>query len=115
VLFEKAWDAHTDDFEACVAAHYVARHQPDQKATFRWNEESLRRADAVGDERVRGFYPSLHLNMGRSYESLGDLEKARRHYEVAAEGLDDVPPGPYGDVVRHGIAEALRRTSVPPS
>jgi hypothetical protein len=27
-LFEQAWALRTDDFEAAVAAHFVARHQP---------------------------------------------------------------------------------------
>jgi hypothetical protein len=26
-LFEQAWAESRDDFEACIAAHYVARHQ----------------------------------------------------------------------------------------
>jgi hypothetical protein len=45
----------------------------------------LVRADAVGDERVRSFYPSLYVNMGAAYEALGDLAEARRYYDMAAE------------------------------
>lgn len=56
-LFERAWEASTDDYEACIAAHYLARHQPDAESTFRWNEEALRRANAVEGDRVRGFTP----------------------------------------------------------
>jgi hypothetical protein len=26
-LFLSAWNESTDDFERCIAAHYVARHQ----------------------------------------------------------------------------------------
>ncbi len=28
-LYQQAWEAVTDDFDACVAAHYVARFQDD--------------------------------------------------------------------------------------
>jgi hypothetical protein len=56
-LFVRAWEARADDYDASVAAHFVARHQATPQETLRWNQEALARADAVGDERVRGFYP----------------------------------------------------------
>lgn len=84
-LYRQAWDAAQDDFEACVAAHYVARHQANLQETLRWNLEALARAEAVGDARVAPFYPSLYLNLGRSYELLGEEEEARRYYDLAAE------------------------------
>jgi hypothetical protein len=110
ILFEEAWEASEDDYEACIAAHYVARHQPDTQATFRWNQEALRRADAVTDDRVRGFYASLYLNLGHSYEQLGEGPTACDHYRKAAARLVDVPAGPYGDIVRRGVTEGQRRT-----
>ena len=27
VLYQQAWEAHTGDYDACIAAHYVARFQ----------------------------------------------------------------------------------------
>lgn len=83
-LYQEAWTAARDDFEACIAAHYMARHQADPHDKLRWNQEALVRAEAVGDERVDNFYPSLYLNLGQSYEALGDLAEARRYYELAA-------------------------------
>ncbi|PRY37271.1 hypothetical protein [Umezawaea tangerina] len=77
---------------------------------LRWNEECLDRADRVGDERVRGFYPSLHLNIARARQDLGDEVEARRHYEAAAGRIGDVPAGPYGDGLRFAVAEGLRAT-----
>jgi len=71
-LFRQAWDAATDDYGACVAAHYLARHQKTPEDVLRWNQECLERADRLGDERVRGFYPSLHLNLARAHDELGD-------------------------------------------
>lgn len=84
-LFMQAWEASKDDYDACVAAHYVARYQTSPQDTLHWNQEALARADAVGDDRVRSFYPSLYLNMGHSHEVLGNQAEARRYYELAAE------------------------------
>jgi tetratricopeptide (TPR) repeat protein len=84
-LYRQAWDASKDDFEACVAAHYVARSQENPKDILYWNLESLNRANAVKDERVKDFYPSLFLNLGRSYELIGNQPEAQRYYDLAAE------------------------------
>ena len=108
-LFMQAWEQSQDDYEACIAAHYVARHQPSFEENLRWNQESLARADAVGDERVRDFYPSLLLNLGHSHEILGDEAEAAKYYDLAVERVDELPPGPYSDVVRRGIEGALQR------
>jgi tetratricopeptide (TPR) repeat protein len=110
-LFSRAWDTAQDDFEKCVAAHYLARHQPSPAEMLRWNQESLARAEAVADERVREFYPSLYLNLGYSYETLGDYAEARRYYDLAATRLADLPEGPYSEVVRGGVAAGLERVA----
>ncbi|WP_329235189.1 hypothetical protein OG417_29240 [Actinoallomurus sp. NBC_01490] len=107
-LFEQAWRTAADDYEACVAAHYLARHQPTPRETLRWNQECLDRANRVGDERVTGFYPSLHLNLAKAHRDLGDPQEARRHFTLAAAHLDDAPPGPYADGLRFTIADGLR-------
>jgi hypothetical protein len=107
-LFRQAFDAATDDYGACVAAHYLARHQTTPEDVLRWNQECLERADRVGDERVRGFYASLHLNLARAHEELGDTERALEHYRLAAGRLEDAPAGPYRDGMRFSIAAALR-------
>ena len=38
----------------------------------------------VNDERVKDFYPSLYLNMGRSHELLGNKLQAKEYYDAAA-------------------------------
>lgn len=83
-LYQQAWHAAQDDYEACIAAHYVARHQPTPAETLRWNRIALERADAVADERVQGFYGSLYLNLGHSYELVGDQTAAQHYYAFAA-------------------------------
>ncbi len=108
-LFEQAWQSRSDDFEACIAAHYLARHQDSVEQTMQWNLLALQHADAVGDERVRGFYPSLYLNAGASFEHCGEPLEARRYYERAQASCAYLPAGPYGEMVRDGIARALLR------
>jgi tetratricopeptide (TPR) repeat protein len=109
-LFEQAWEASRDDYEACIAAHYVARHQATPEAAFEWNARAIERADAVADDRVRGFYPSLYLNYAHSLETLGRADEACRYYSLAAAKLDDLPPGGYADLVRSGVAAGRERT-----
>ncbi len=83
--YQQAWQDAQDDYEACIAAHYVARHQATPQDTFKWNQEALQRAEAVADGRIQPFYPSLYLNMGHSYELLGDQKEAQRFYDLAAD------------------------------
>jgi tetratricopeptide (TPR) repeat protein len=115
-LFQRAWDAREDDFDACVAAHYLARHQITIEARLEWNERALQHADAVRDDRVTSFYPSLYLTLGASYEELvesdqdyEDVKRARDCFAQAAERAADLPPGGYADMVKGGAAAGLRR------
>lgn len=82
-LYRQAWQAARDDYEACVAAHYVARHQKPEDS-LRWNLVALARAEAVTDDRVRDYYASLYVNLGSSYEILGNQPEAQRYYKLAA-------------------------------
>lgn len=111
-LFAQAWETAADDYEKCVAAHYVARHQPTPEDTLRWNQECLDRAALVGDERVAGFYPSLHLNLAKAHADLDHPDQARDHYERSAARLRDLPPGPYTDGLRYAVADGLRSAGV---
>lgn len=108
-LFAQAWDSAQDDYEACIAAHYVARHQPTFADNLHWNEVALARANAADGDQVRDFYSSLYLNLGHSYEVNGDLSAARLQYELAAEHAGALAAGSYGDMVRRGVANALLR------
>ena len=118
-LFLQAWESRQDDFEACIAAHYVARHQDDPHETLRWNQLALAHAEASAPTEVEGFFPSLYLNLGWSYEMLGQAAEACRYYELAlnrleagqqnAVGQGAGPDGAYQAVVAQGIAEGRRR------
>jgi tetratricopeptide (TPR) repeat protein len=108
-LFNQAWETAKDDYDACVAAHFLARHQDTPQDLLHWNREALIRANAVRDEKVQSFYPTLYLNLGYSYEVLGNSAEASKYYDLAAKRADDLPAGHYGDVVRNGIAEGQKR------
>ncbi len=83
-LYQQAWEARLDDYEACIAAHYVARFQQSPEETLKWNQMALEYANAIHDERVKEFYPSLYLNLGQSHEILGNQAEAQRYYNLAA-------------------------------
>jgi len=85
LLYLQAWDAHTDDYDACIAAHYVARFQETPEETLHWNQIALDHANAVDDERIKDFYPSLYVNLGHSYEAMDDKVNAQKYYQLAAE------------------------------
>ena len=108
-LFLQAWELRQDDVDACIAAHYIARHQDTPEEVLRWNELALTHAISASADSIGSFYPSLYLNLGKSYEDLGDTEKARELYEQGERCIEDVPEGGYGDVVRQGLRNALQR------
>ena len=110
-LYQRAWDSRTDEFEACIAAHYLARLQSDPANILHWNQLSLEHAGAVKDDRVAEFYPSLYLNLGKAHEDLGHRAEARRFYELAAEKVEALPEGKYADIVKQGIANGIARTA----
>ena len=84
-LYLQAWEISQNDYEACIAAHYLARFQTTPEKTLRWNQEALERARRVNDESVEEFFPSLYLNLGRSHEMLGNQTEAQRYYDLAAQ------------------------------
>lgn len=84
-LYQQAWAAAANDYEVCIAAHYMARFQDSPEERLRWNRIALERADAVNDDSVRNFYPSLYLNLGCSHELLGNQTEAKKYYDLAAE------------------------------
>ena len=110
-LFMLAWDQSKDAFERTIAAHYVARHQTTPERALHWNRESLTNADAVEDDRVQEFYPSLYLNMGKSHEDLGNLKDAKRFYALAADRMGCLPESPYAEIVRRGVTNGMQRTA----
>jgi len=113
--FEQAWKASTDDVEACIAAHYIARNQTEPEQALWWNQIALARADKVTDGSVDAFYASLHLNLGMAHEKLGQIGIARHHYRVANARLDDIIDNEHRVLVDYCITRGLKRTETAPS
>jgi len=87
--YRQAWRVARDDYEACLAAHYVARIQDSPELALHWNEIALARAESSQDERVIPLFPSLYVNLGRSYELLGHMQQAEEFYRQASQlGLE---------------------------
>jgi hypothetical protein len=113
-LYREAWAIHTNDYEACIAAHYLAREQETLQESLKWNRLALDHALVVAQDGtadpIAGFLPSLYLNLGWSHEVLGDPVTARACYLEGAARVAGLPAGAYTDVVRDGIARGLERT-----
>lgn len=82
-LFLQAWNEATDDFEKFLAAHYVARHQKNNFDKLEWLETALQFVLKINNDTVNSALPSLYLNIAKSYEDLGDSEKAKKNDELA--------------------------------
>ena len=108
-LFEQAWAARRDDFDAAIAAHFLARHQSNAAATLHWNVLAVQHAEAVSDARCEELLPSLYLNLGDSHARLGQRELARAAAQRAAESLGGLPPGGYREFVAMGIDRLMHR------
>ena len=84
-LYAQAWDAAGDDYERCVAAHYVGHLEADPAAALRWHLVALDHARLVDAERVAEFLPSLYVNLGQAYALTGDSALAEHYYQLAAD------------------------------
>lgn len=108
-LFQQAWEMASSDFEKFTVAHYLARNPEDAKIGLHWNLESLRFALLCEDTGTKAHFASLYLNIGKSYEDLGNSAEALRYYELADKSSVHLPADPYGDMIRFGIRSAFQR------
>lgn len=108
-LFERAWAARRDDYDAAIAAHFLARHQPTAAETLRWNALAVRRAEAVTDGRAAGFMASLYLNLGDAQANVADIVAAAESARRAATHLAALAPGGYREFVALGIHRLAAR------
>jgi hypothetical protein len=119
--FDALWaeiGADGDPFHRCTLAHYMADVQDDPERELLWDQRALAAADGLDDDRaqawhsslqVRGFYPSLHLNLAEDYRKLGRPDQARAHLEQAEAALDVLPDDGYGQLIRGGVARLAER------
>ena len=115
VAYGAAWDVASDAYERAIAAHYVARLVETEDERQRWNRLALEEALRVSDRaRIAAFLPSLHLNLGHSYEVLGDFDAARAHYRRGRASIAALGNDPYAAVVRGGLEAAEQRVDASP-
>lgn len=87
-LFLKAWNEATDDFEKLIAAHFVARHQKDDREKLKWLETALQFALNSHDVSIKSVFPTLYSNVAKCYADLGDTDNAKMNYELAISFTD---------------------------
>ncbi|WP_219416618.1 hypothetical protein [Pseudonocardia nigra] len=114
--FAALWNevaASGDALHVVTLAHFAADVQDDPRDELEWDLRALRAVEGLSDERVqrhhdglqvRGFLPSLHLNVAACHAKLGDRAAALEHLGAAEAALPDLPPGGYGDMIRGGVA-----------
>jgi hypothetical protein len=109
-----------DAFHRCVLAHYMADVQDDLQDELAWDLRALEAAASLTDDRVqehhaslriRGFYPSLHLNLAEDYRRLGEPDKARHHLAEAEHRADALADDDYGNGIRAALARLAGRLS----
>jgi hypothetical protein len=112
---EQLWDeigTQGDPLHRCTLAHFLADLYDDAADSLVWDERALEAADALDDARVqehhaslqiRGFYPSLHLNLADDHRRLGDFGTAGEHLDAARRYADALSGDGYGAGVLGGI------------
>ncbi|MFQ6398600.1 hypothetical protein ACLMAJ_34835 [Nocardia sp. KC 131] len=111
------WDSlgpQGDPLHRCTLAHYLADLYEDAAQALSWDIRALDAADSLTAERmgqydsqvdVRGFYPSLHLNLADNYRRLASFDAARREIDAARDCLHTLGDDGYGAVIRKAVAE----------
>jgi hypothetical protein len=114
---ESLWpdvEAGGDAFARCFLAHSLADVQLDPQEELRWDLVALTAAEEVTEQRAAqqgipggrlGLYPSLHLNLAKSYLRVGDDIAARNHYVAGRQHLGRLADDSYGQSLRLAFAE----------
>ncbi len=108
-LYQEAWDLANTELEFFTAAHYLARVQTDSAAALHWNLVALENARKTDHADLAPVYPSLYLNVGKSYEDLGNTREAVNYYLLAQSHFKDLADEGYGHMIRKGILAGLER------
>ena len=112
-LFEWEWAMRRDDYDAAIAAHFVARHQPTPAMTLHWNALAVRHAEAVTGQRAATLLPSLYLNLGNAQADTGAVAAGVESVRRAAAHLAALPREGYREFVAVGIRRLAARLGVP--
>jgi hypothetical protein len=112
-LFQQAWESRRDDYDASIAAHFLARHQPSPADTLRWNRIAAAHAEAVPDNRAEPLLASLYLNLADSYLALGNRADAATTAELGVAALQYLPVDGYREFVERGLRRLQSRLAQP--
>ncbi|HEY4333040.1 MAG TPA: hypothetical protein VGM78_10745 [Ilumatobacteraceae bacterium] len=116
-LLGHLWDelgSDGDPYHLCAVAHSLADLQDDPRVELMWDLRALAACRRLTDARlaaegvatsVRGFMPSLHLNLADDYARCFDAAQALVHVAAAREALPSLPDDGY----RWMISDALDR------
>lgn len=103
-----------DPLHRCTLAHYLADLYDDAAQALCWDVRALDAADCLTNDRlrrhdanldIRGFYPSLHLNLADNYRRLGSFDAAQREIDAARDCLDALGDDGYGVMIGTAVAE----------
>jgi hypothetical protein len=108
-LYTEAWRVAGNNLEWLTAAHYLARVQLDFEESLRWNLLAVEYADKAEGFEIASFYPSLYLNVAKSYENLGFFREAYDYYLLADQCKKDLAHDGYGNMIGKGIGAGLER------
>ncbi|GHO61947.1 hypothetical protein KSC_008390 [Ktedonobacter sp. SOSP1-52] len=112
-LYLEMWDEALrteDQYQACVVAHFMAHACTEPGEQLLWHQRALKAAEAVGDESVQGFFPSLYANLGEVCLRLGDREQARVYATRAQEVAHLLQDDGYGRMIVSLIERVLQAT-----
>lgn len=107
--YARAWDICINDFDSCIVAHYLARVQASPEDRLAWNLLAADFANKLEAGAVDHFYPSLYLNIGKSYEDIGNVAEALRYYRLGEGMCNKLPDDRLGNITRDGIRNGIAR------
>ncbi len=110
-LYEELWaEAATsaDQYQSCVVAHFMAHAQSEPAVQLHWHLRALAAADAVDDDRVVAFYPSLYANLAEVSLRLGNPAQARHYIDKAIATEHMLANDGYGYMLRSLIARVAQ-------
>ncbi|MDF3291686.1 MULTISPECIES: hypothetical protein [Streptomyces] len=113
--FATLWQEIAEDgspLHRCTLAHYMADTQDDPEDELAWDLRALGAANEIDRDDVawhghvlsiRGFYPSLYLNLASDYHKLGRNDIARDYLGRAWQTSDALSDDAYGDGIRAAL------------
>jgi hypothetical protein len=103
-----------DALHRCSIAHYLADLQDVVEDELLWDQRAMAAVVDLSDERaqrfhdslqVRGFLPSLHLNLADDYRRMGDRDRAEHHLDAARELTGGLPSDDYSSMLEGAIGQ----------